>query len=246
MSNEINSSQESIKQWKKAVKDITDQFTEKYFQGGQTTSLYWGNDQEGTILAVNNYFIDFILIKDAIELDCDKDMFFSYYEYLTNLENADSPKAKLQEFIEYNGDINKLTLVIKKKARDNDLEQALIKNGKVFPEYENRQRIADYAEKFSLIKAIEFNYENYPIIVNFITLPWSETGIRAIYHEQGIRTDDKNIVDRDKNKIDKLALVLPTAGGDHIIKNGDFIIKTQNGDFFGIDAENFKKRYQKL
>jgi len=87
-----------------------------------------------------------------------------------------------------------------------------------------------------------------PVVIEAVELQWSTWSEMCDFIKQdikGIYLDDKTFEVLEENKTSNtMGLVIKTLEGDMVARQGDFVIKGVNGEFYPCKPDIFEKTYE--
>lgn len=93
-----------------------------------------------------------------------------------------------------------------------------------------------YRKKPVIIDAMQLTWANWNEICLFVTKP---------YFGEGVYLDDKTFERLPEGKTSNtIGLIIKTLEGEHLARQGDFIIKGVNGEFYPCKPDIFEKTYE--
>lgn len=98
--------------------------------------------------------------------------------------------------------------------------------------------MAKYRKKPVVIEAEQLTWENWSTIAEFIT---------PEYFDHGVYLDDETfeVLPEDKTS-NTIGVIIKTLEGSHLARQGDFIIKGVNGEFYPCKPDIFEKTYERV
>jgi hypothetical protein len=91
-----------------------------------------------------------------------------------------------------------------------------------------------------------------PVIIDAIQLDWRTWQeicefVSKEYFVQGVYLDDKTFEILDADKVSNtMGLILKTLEGNHLARQGDWIIKGVKGEFYSCKPDIFEATYEKV
>ena len=94
-----------------------------------------------------------------------------------------------------------------------------------------------YRKKPVVIEAMQLTWDNWNEMCDFVGVP-----------KNGVGLDYKQVQERYEVNIPKenIAMTIYTLEGNHLAKQGDYIIKGVNGEFYPCKPDIFEKTYEEV